>query len=181
VYDESSLFLTNLRQGPQRDAHRVILASSRLHHRFDSRAAAPHRGEGRMAQGAAMSPSRCLALAAVIFSSVATAAPEPGDVIFTETFDSFDLASNASSLPGGWTVTDGTIDVIGQGGFDPQPGHGRYIDMQGSSRDPGQLSIAIPIEVSGVYSVRFNWAGNPQGGHGAIRVNVDPGPHSDGC
>jgi hypothetical protein len=134
-----------------------------------------------MAQGAAMSPSRCLALAAVIFSSVATAAPEPGDVIFTETFDSFDLASNASSLPGGWTVTDGTIDVIGQGGFDPQPGHGRYIDMQGSSRDPGQLSIAIPIEVSGVYSVRFNWAGNPQGGHGAIRVNVDPGPHSDGC
>jgi hypothetical protein len=47
-----------------------------------------------MAQGAAMSLSRSLALAAVISSSVATAAPEPGDVIFAETFDSFDLASN---------------------------------------------------------------------------------------
>src|SRR5688500_10780354 len=50
---------------------------------------------------------------------------------------------------GGWTVTSGTVDIIGNGPngelFDARPGNGYYIDLDGSSNPPnaGLLSIGL--------------------------------------
>jgi len=110
----------------------------------------------------------------------ASAAPQPGDVVFSDQFDSDPLGLSLTSLPGGWTVTGGTIDVIGAPGDDPRPGHGHYIDMQGSSGHPGSLSIEIPVETSGTYLVEFLWSGNPRGNAGAIGINTGPAEGTDG-
>src|SRR6476620_8150273 len=110
---------------------------------------------------------RCLSVAGLVACLSAMAAPKPGDVIFNESFDAFPLGPNQTSLPDGWTVTGGTVDVIGAPGIDPRPGHGHYIDLQGSSGQPGRLSVAIPVETAGSYVVEFDWSGNPKGNAGA--------------
>jgi PEP-CTERM motif len=133
-----------------------------------------------MAQGVAMKFKRCFAIAGFAVCCCAAAAPQPGDVVFSDNFDTVALGSNQTSLLGGWTITGGTIDVIGAPGFDPQPGHGHYIDLQGSAGQPGRLSIEIPVEVSGTYLVSFDIAGHPPGNAGAIRIDTGPALGTDG-
>jgi len=117
------------------------------------------------------------AACAAVFQAVAQ--PVPGDIVFAETFDTIPLGRYADALPNGWTVTGGTIDVIGAGGSDPKPGHGHYIDLQDDSGH-AVLAHTIPVPAPGLYDVFFHWAGNPQGEHGALRVDIGPVPMSDG-
>lgn len=127
-----------------------------------------------------MKMNHCIAILCSAACLCAAAAPKPGDVIFSDNFDAAPLGLNQTSLPAGWTVTGGTIDVLGPPGFDPRPDNGHYIDMQGSAGHPGRLSIDIPVETSGIYLVEFEWAGNPRGNSGAITVDTGPTPFSDG-
>lgn len=115
----------------------------------------------------------CSAITAVALTTGAAAQPKPGDIIFSDSFDSVPLGIDQTSLPG-WTITGGTIDVIGAPGYDPRPGHGHYLDMQGSSGHPGQLSILLPVPISGRYLVGFDWSGNPRADHGAIAIDTTP-------
>ena len=124
--------------------------------------------------------NRCVAIAWSFVCMSAAAAPQPGDVVFRDNFDSIPLGLDVTGTLGGWTVTSGTVDVIGTPGYDPRPGHGHYIDMQGSSGQPGVLSIEIPVETSGIYRVDFEWSGNPRGNSGAIEIDTGPGPGTDG-
>jgi hypothetical protein len=39
-----------------------------------------------------------------------------------------------------WTVSGGTVDLIGNGYFDFQPGYGLYIDMDGSTGNAGKMT-----------------------------------------
>ena len=121
-----------------------------------------------------------VAIASSAVCLCATAAPQPGDLIFSDNFDSTPLGIGQTSLPGGWTVVGGTVDVIGAPGLDPRPGHGHYIDMQGSSGEPGRLSIEVPVETSGRYLVEFDWSGNARGNAGAIGVDTGPAGGTDG-
>jgi hypothetical protein len=132
-----------------------------------------------MAQGVTVKFERCFTIAGFAACCCATAAPQPGDVVFSDNFDAVPLGSNQTSLLGGWTVTGGTVDVIGASGFDPQPGHGHYIDRRGSSGQPGRLTIEIPAEVSGTFHVAFDIAGHPPGDAGAIRGDTGPAFGSD--
>jgi hypothetical protein len=128
-----------------------------------------------------MKKIKCWLAAACVAAQVcASAATQPGDVVFSDQFDTLPLGLNLTSLPGGWSVAGGTIDVIGAPGDDPRPGHGRYIDLQGSSGHPGSLSIEIPVETSGTYAVEFLWSGNSRGNAGAIGVDTGPAEGTDG-
>lgn len=73
-----------------------------------------------------------------------------------------------------WDVTAGSVDVIGDGGpyaFLPV-GNGNYVDLNGSTGSPGQLTTR-QIFAAGTYTVEFDLAGS-RGGAG----NVDPASHT---
>ncbi|NLS93988.1 MAG: PEP-CTERM sorting domain-containing protein [Planctomycetaceae bacterium] len=60
-----------------------------------------------------------------------------------------------------WTVADGTVDLIGNGYFDYQPGYGLYVDMDGSTNNAGKMISSVTINlVPGVYTLSFDLAGN---------------------
>jgi hypothetical protein len=65
-----------------------------------------------------------------------------------------------------WTVTAGTVDVVGPSfGYDPLPGNGAYIDLDGSSpgnNPAGQLTSNLSFG-PGTYTVSFDLAGNNRG------------------
>jgi hypothetical protein len=55
-----------------------------------------------------------------------------------------------------WTVSDGSVDLIGNGFFDFFPGNGLYVDLDGATANAGVLTSA-PIAVSpGSYQLQFN-------------------------
>lgn len=98
-----------------------------------------------------------LALGMASASSAAT-------VIFQ---DDFNTNTNAlSATPSGWTVTSGTVDIIGNDGvvnngadaFDFVPGNGVYLDMDGSTFAAGRIETAPPLNAvaGGLYRLSFS-------------------------
>ena len=86
-------------------------------------------------------------------SSVAQAS-----TVFSDSFEANSLGLNVT--PAGWTVTSGTVDVIGPGFFDLIPGSGKYIDLDGSTNDAGILSRTLSLVGGTQYIASFDLAGN---------------------
>jgi hypothetical protein len=65
-------------------------------------------------------------------------------------------------VPNGWTVTNGTVDIIGNGPngelFDARPGNGYYIDLDGSSNPPnaGLLATGLTFAAGTAYELSFD-------------------------
>lgn len=104
------------------------------------------------------------------------AAPMPAaaTVIF---FDDFEAAGNQppflNTAPVGWTVTDGTVDLVGSfpggsgSGFAGlcagSPSPGTCVDLDGSTGNAGTLSQTLPNVAAGSYLVSFWAQGNARG------------------
>jgi hypothetical protein len=74
-----------------------------------------------------------------------------------------------------WTVSDGTVDLIGNGFFDFFPGNGLYVDLDGTSFQAGTFtSIGIPV-TPGIYFLSFLLAGSQRGDVNTVEVNVSGG------
>lgn len=97
-------------------------------------------------------------------------------ILLKDNFDSEIPGRNNPTLMN-WTISNGTIDVIGFGDFDPLPGNGRYLDLDGSSNNAGQLtSIATFIFNPGdVVELQFDLAGNNNGSNDIDFVTVSLG------
>lgn len=92
-----------------------------------------------------------------------SAAAQANVTIFSDNFDANALSLNA--VPTGWTVTAGTVDIIGNPGFfDMLPSSGRYIDLDGSSGDAGVLSKSFSLLAGTTYTASFDLAGNQRNG-----------------
>jgi hypothetical protein len=84
-------------------------------------------------------------------------------IVFADNFDGNALGLNAT--PAGWTVTGGTVDIIGNSNFfDFIPGSGRYIDLDGSTSSAGTLSRGFAVTSGVQYLVTFDLAGNHRNG-----------------
>ena len=97
------------------------------------------------------------AIAFVTLSASAIAAP----AVFSDNFDANSVGLNA--VPAGWSVTNGTVDIIGSGYFDFIPGSGKYIDLDGSTGKAGNLSKTFtldPLPIGQQYVLTFDLAGN---------------------
>lgn len=84
--------------------------------------------------------------------------------------DNFDLENaGAESLNyasfSNWNISDGTVDLIGNGGaFDFIPGNGLYVDLDGSTSDSGVMT-SNPLELGPcTYELEFDLAGNQRNG-----------------
>jgi len=94
------------------------------------------------------------------FASTSNALPIP----FSDNFDSENSGAWALNYTGfaNWTIVDGTVDLIGAGSpYDFLPGNGLYVDMDGSTYNPGQMLSSSPFALQpGTYTLTFDLAGN---------------------
>lgn len=83
--------------------------------------------------------------------------------IFSDDFNSENGGSGVTNYAGfaNWTVSDGTVDLIGNGFFDMQPGYGLYVDMDGSTQNAGKMLTSQTITLNpGTYMLSYELAGN---------------------
>ena len=103
------------------------------------------------------------------------AAAQAGTV-FSDNFDGNTAGLN--KVPTGWTVSNGTVDIIGNGtAFDFYPGNGLYIDLDGSTRDAGVLSRDFAL-TGGVSYLATLWLSGGARGQNSNEVMVDFGSTS---
>ncbi len=95
-------------------------------------------------------------------------------VVFSDDFNANAQGLNLTSL-NNWTVSSGTVDVIGTGYFDFFPGNGNYVDLDGSTSQAGVLT-SNPTFAAGYYVLSFSLGGNgyapPQGQTETVSVSL---------
>lgn len=91
-------------------------------------------------------------------------------VIFTDNFDSTATKLNQTVFPAGWTVANGTVDVIGTNFINVFPGNGNYVDLDGSTGDAGELSKSLALTGGLPYTATFSLAGSHRGGSDIVDV-----------
>ena len=91
--------------------------------------------------------------------------------VFSDNFDSDNLGLNQTTFNGGWTVTSGSVDLIGQGGiFDLLPGNGRYVDLDGSTGLSGTFDNQVLFSALTTYTLSFDLAGSQRGDTNVVDV-----------
>lgn len=103
---------------------------------------------------------RSIATAALLLVATASQAA----IIFSDNFDG--SISGLNVVPTGWTVTDGTVDVVG-GGFCQG---GLCVDLDGSTGDAGVLSHSFALTAGVIYTLSFDISGNKRGGSDDVTV-----------
>ncbi len=91
-------------------------------------------------------------------------------LVFSDNFDGEAWGLNYAGFAN-WTVTDGTVDLVGEGGydFDFLPGNGRYVDLDGSTWNAGVLTTK-QVFAPGTYTVTFDLAGSQRGDWNTVTV-----------
>ena len=94
--------------------------------------------------------------------------------IFSDDFNNEALTLN-HVFADKWTVTDGTVDLIGAPGFfDLLPGNGRYVDLDGSTFDAGIMrSDALALLAGTTYTLTFDLAGSQRVDTNTLTYGID--------
>jgi hypothetical protein len=92
--------------------------------------------------------------------------------LFNDNFDTETLVLNAS--PSNWTVSSGTVDVIGSGFFDFYPGNGHYLDLDGSTGNAGKITTNSLFSLTpGItYLLDFDLGGSTRGETNSVVVSL---------
>ena len=103
----------------------------------------------------------------VLALSVVAVAPEANAaVVFLDNFNSYDYQLNWAPPSSVWTVSSGSVDLIGETpsgtNFDFFPGNGGYVDLDGSSGSAGTLETTATFG-PGRYTLSFDLGGNARG------------------
>jgi len=98
----------------------------------------------------------------IIVMCVFAAGPAMADIFFDD-FNSENGGAGVLNYTGfaNWTVTEGTVDLIGNGFYDFLPGNGLYVDLDGSTKDSGIMTTTTSLSLDpGTYTLSFDLAGN---------------------
>jgi hypothetical protein len=112
-------------------------------------------------------------LLALAFAMGIAASPANAAVLFTENFNNENGGVGTLNYAGfaQFTVSGGTVDLIGNGFFDFLPGNGLYVDLDGSTNNAG-LMLATPLSlIAGTYSFTFDLAGSHRGTAESVEVS----------
>ena len=105
------------------------------------------------------------------------AVPTHAAVIFSDNFDSENGGVGVLTYSGfaKWTVSDGTVDLIGNGYYDFYLGNGLYVDLDGSTGNAGKMTSTDLVLGPGTYELKFLLGGNHRGGNDTVDVSVQIG------
>jgi hypothetical protein len=84
--------------------------------------------------------------------------------VFSDDFNTENGGAGTLNYTGfaNWNVTSGSVDLIGNGSFDFYPGNGLYVDMEGTTGQPGTITTKQTF-APGAYFVTFDLGGNARG------------------
>ena len=73
-----------------------------------------------------------------------------------------------------WNVSDGTVDLIGNGFFDFLPGNGLYVDLDGSTANAGILTSknSFTFNNGTNYQLSFDLAGSHRGSTEIVNITL---------
>ena len=71
-----------------------------------------------------------------------------------------------------WSVSDGAVNLIGNGRFDFFPGTGLYIDLDGSTNDAGKFESESLTLDSGNYQLEFDLAGSARNDTNTVVISL---------
>lgn len=103
---------------------------------------------------------------ALIVAAVASAfsVSAQAQTVFSDNFDIYSPLATNWPPQGGWTVANGTVDLIGPPNFyDFLPGNGNYIDLDGSTNASGLFSHDVILNGGTTYTLSFDLAGSQRG------------------
>ena len=105
-----------------------------------------------------MSIRKLVAAAAML---AATVSAQAAVTVFSDNFDADTPSNNATNFLNGWQVSNGTVDIDGVGFVHNElPGHGHYVDLDGSTFQAGVLSNTLNAQAGWTYTMSFDIAGN---------------------
>lgn len=88
----------------------------------------------------------------------------PAGVLLADAFDTENDGAGTLTYTAfaNWVVREGSVDLIGNGYFDHVPGHGLYLDLDGSTGEAGTLATRDELALEpGRYLLEFALAANP--------------------
>jgi hypothetical protein len=91
-------------------------------------------------------------------------------VVFADNFDADAQGVNYTAFVNGWTVGDGTVDLVGTGFFNFYPGNGNYVDLDGSTSNAGVLSRSLTLTGGTTYTASFSLGGSTRGDSNLVDV-----------
>jgi hypothetical protein len=126
---------------------------------------------------------RCLldgnaAVGELVSSGVAWRSALASNTLLEDDFDSENEGSPGPNFDRflHWNVTRGCVDLIGPGWYEVYPGHGLYVDLDGSCESAGRLeSKSLFTLTPGLYELQFDLGNNPDSGDVANTVKVSLG------
>lgn len=113
---------------------------------------------------------RFIAPAAVLALIASSASAQ---VVFQDDFNAENSGNGALNYSSfvKWSVSDGTVDLIGNGFFDFYPGQGLYVDLDGSTSQAGKLASMLVLD-AGDYELSFKLGGSQRGDTNRVTVGL---------
>lgn len=98
------------------------------------------------------------------FMALSAVTHSHANVIFQDDFNAENAGAGALNYSAfsNWKVSGGTVDLNGKGFFDFYPLNGLFVDLDGSTSNPGNISARFAIP-SGQYQLRFDLGGSTRG------------------
>lgn len=106
----------------------------------------------------------------VLAGLLAGASAAQAAVVFSDDFNADTLGLNYNAFVNGWTVSDGTVDLIGTGFFNFYPGNGNFVDLDGSTGNAGVLSKSLSLTAGLTYTASFSLGGSTRGDTNQVAV-----------
>ncbi|MBW1643153.1 MAG: hypothetical protein JRJ39_10865 [Deltaproteobacteria bacterium] len=120
----------------------------------------------------------CLLLAACQTPGPSTPKAMPdktGTVLLYDNFDSENSGNGALNYSSfvKWTVSNGSVDLIGNGFHDFFPKNGLYVDLDGTTSDPAIMGSKKGFVLKpGVYRFEYDLAGSQRGDVNSVLIAV---------
>lgn len=121
-----------------------------------------------------MNLRKVVAAALLTMPLLVGAATGQAAIVFSDNFDSENGGVGVLNYAGfaNWTVSAGTVDLIGNGFFDFYPGNGLYVDLDGSTGNAGVLTSTALTLAPGTYTLQFVLAGSTRGDTNIVDVSL---------
>ncbi len=126
-----------------------------------------------------MSSNTLSLLAAFGVLGLSTSQPAAAVTLLSDNFNAENSANGGNQVLNytglaNWNVTRGSIDLIGNGAYDPLPGNGLYLDLDGSTVAAGKIEskTAYLFNSGDLVNLQFSLAGSQRGDTNSVAVSL---------
>ncbi len=117
-----------------------------------------------------------ISLSALTVLGLSISQPVAAATLLEDNFDAENSGTGTLNYSGlaNWDVTDGSVDLIGNGFFDYLPGNGLYLDLDGTTGNAGKLEskTTYSFNPGDIVELKFNLAGSQRGDTDSVTVSL---------